>query len=135
MHLHHRHSDYTPMPSVTHTSSCNLSCASRGENAKYDIYPKQTLTAEQRIAVQQALREQAQEFEEKQHPVTGTVCWSTRLATEHATLLKQNPEFNSHVRSYNVACDCHKPQMRRSGSSRSSVNNMLELSLRPSAES
>ena len=74
-----------------------MSCASRGEEAQYDIYPKQNLSTEQRQAMQQALKEQVQGVEEKQHPVTGTVCWSTRLAKEHANLLKRDPEFNDHV--------------------------------------
>ncbi|KXS93304.1 hypothetical protein AC579_4147 [Pseudocercospora musae] len=106
MHLHRHNSDGAPMTEATHTETCNMSCASRGEEAQYNIYPKRSLSVSEQEELERMLREQSQEVSKKRHPLSGILSWTCRLSKDKSHMLRRRPDFNRHVSSYNVACDC-----------------------------
>ncbi|KXS93813.1 hypothetical protein AC578_5122 [Pseudocercospora eumusae] len=110
MHLHRHSSDKAPMSTATHTEACNMSRASRGEEAQYEIYSKRSLSVSEREEMDRMLREQSQKVSEKRHPLSGILSWSCRLSKDKSQMLRKSLEFNRHVSSYNVACDCEPKQ-------------------------
>ncbi|EME78845.1 uncharacterized protein MYCFIDRAFT_88881 [Pseudocercospora fijiensis CIRAD86] len=96
MPLHRRNSDTTSISEAIHTESCNMSCAARGEEAQYDIYPKGSLSGAEQEEVERMLRAQSQEVSEKRHPISGILSWTTRLRRDSANVLRKSPEFNRH---------------------------------------